>query len=168
MKRGIIRRRWGHLWKVLESPQGPERLQVFNMLTYLLIKQDSPTQPWFGILSECFGYFKSTWYKEQELEASSKLHSNFANYMFQKGVFFFPLSPPFSPRPRMTSRHQMLMKVCLASRAVKWKLKILHHRMALKILGHVEISAVSSSSPAHSATHASGLSLLHQVLRKFS
>lgn len=120
------------------------------------------------MLSEWFGYFKSTWYNKEGLEAFSKLHSNFSNSMLQKGVFLFPPSPPFSPRPRMTSRHQMLMKVCQASRAVKWKLKILHHRMALKILSRVEISTGSSSSPAHSAADASGLSLLNKLLRKFA
>lgn len=135
------------------------------------VNKDSSTQPWFGILallSEWLGSFKTPCYKKEGLKAFPQLPGNFANYPFQKGVFLFPPSPPFPPRPCMTSRHQMLMKVCQASRAVKWKLKILHYRMALKILSHVETSPGSSSSPAPSAADAAGLSLPNKLWTKFA
>lgn len=142
------------------TPQGPERLQVFHML----IKTLPPSHDLEFQL--CFlsgwgplkppGIIRRDW----------RLFLSFPATLLQKGVLLFPPSPPFPPRPCMTSRHQMLMKVCQASRAVKWKLKILHYRMALKILSH-ETSPSSSSSPAPSSMQQK-LSLPNKLWTKFA
>lgn len=142
------------------TPQGPERLQVFQMLIKTLpSSHDLEFQLCF--LSG-WGPLKPPGTKRRDW----RLFLSFPATLLQKGVLLFPPSPPFPPRPCMTSRHQMLMKVCQASRAVKWKLKILHYRMALKILSH-ETSPSSSSSPAPSSMQQK-LSLPNKLWTKFA